>query len=280
MKCHRKIVITSVTSDVSSHVRSAGTCRTHSHIGGLARNQQCPMVKTFDILKCENETFWNFFIKKRVFRRPTSVELMAQRTGLLQGVRECGSLFPFRSPSSHLNHQAVGSASFSVFELEFPSWTQETSLIIFSLKIMFTTSCFMFSDRTLQRKIVESQNPGIIKIRKNLLKSSGSNSHPCSKQSQWGSGCFFNQLVCVCMYVFLCTHFISTYIPLHIFSITVFLKLEILRIILGSLIDKQKLLIRSCPAQQWTYSCTATVPDSCCAWFFNCKTTFFSDSGL
>lgn len=56
MKFHRKIVITFVTTHISSHVRSSGTCRMHSHIGELARKQECLMVKTFEILECENET--------------------------------------------------------------------------------------------------------------------------------------------------------------------------------------------------------------------------------
>lgn len=68
------------------------------------------------------------------------------------------------------------------FELEFLSSTQETSLK-FSLKIMFTTICFMFGDRALLWKTVDSQNPGMIKIRKNLLKSSGSNPHPAQSRA-------------------------------------------------------------------------------------------------
>jgi len=55
MKFHRNIVINLVTTDVSSHVRSAGAWRMHSHVE-LARKQECPMVKTFDILEYENET--------------------------------------------------------------------------------------------------------------------------------------------------------------------------------------------------------------------------------
>lgn len=63
MKFHRKTVITFVTTGVSSHVRFAGACRMHSHIGELAKKQQCPMVKTFGILGYENETLCDFFIK-------------------------------------------------------------------------------------------------------------------------------------------------------------------------------------------------------------------------
>lgn len=57
------------------------------------------------------------------------------------------------------------------------------------------------------------------------------------------------------MYALLSAHFIS--ILLCIFSITVFLNLEIFRIILGSLIDKQKLLIKSVLHRD---ECTAVRP--------------------
>lgn len=236
MKFHGKTVISFVATDVSSHVRSTGTCRMHSHVGELARKQECLVVKILEILEYENKNSWNIFIKKWVFKRPTSVELMTQGPGLLKWVGDMEVCSLLGLPHCPLNNQALGSASFSSFELEFLSWTQETSLIIFSLKVMFTTSCFMFSGRTLQWKILESQNPGIIKIRKDFLKSCGSNPHSCSKQGQWGSGCFFNQLDCVCMYVLLCTCFISTYILLRIFAITVFLKCEVFRVILDSLL--------------------------------------------
>lgn len=157
MKFHGKIVISFVATDVSSHVRSTGTCRMHNHVGDLARKQECLVVKILEILEYENKNLWNFFIKKWVFKRPTSVELMTQGPGLLKWVRDMEVYSLLGLPHCPLNNQALGSASFSSFELEFLSWTQETSLI-FSLKVMFTTSCFMLSGRTLQWKIVESQN--------------------------------------------------------------------------------------------------------------------------
>lgn len=52
------------------------------------------------------------------------------------------------------------------------------------------------------------------------------------------------------MYVLLGTHFISSYILLYSFSITVLLRLEIFRIISGAFIDKQKLLIQGYPAEE------------------------------
>lgn len=89
------------------------------------------------------------------------------------------------------------------FELEFLSSAQETSLIIFSLKIMFTTTCFIFSDRVLPWKIVDSQDAGIIKIRMKFPKSSGSNPHSAQNRDSeedellFKSACSFMH-VCMC----------------------------------------------------------------------------------
>lgn len=67
---------------------------------------------------------------------------------------------------------------------------------------MFTTMCFMFSDRALPWKIVDSQNPGIIKIRKNLLRSSRSNPDPAQRRASEDEIIFLTSLfIYACMYV-------------------------------------------------------------------------------
>lgn len=59
----------------------------------------------------------------------------------------------------------------------------------------------MFNDRALPWKIVDSQNPGIIKIRKNLLKSSESNPGPAQSRASEDEVTFLtNLLIYACMY--------------------------------------------------------------------------------
>lgn len=258
MKFHRNVVISFVATDVSGHVRSTGTCRMCSHVGELARKQECPVVKILEILEYENKNSWNFFIKKRVFKSLTSVELMTHGQGLLEWVSDMKVCFLAGLPHRPRNHQALGSASFSSFELEFLSWMQETSLIIFSLNVYHKLFHVQWQNSAMENCGITE--PWIIKVRRDFLKSCGPNPPSCSKQSQWGPDCFFNQLEFVCMYVLLFTHFISTYILLHISAITVFLKCEVFRIILDSLIDKQNPSIRSRPARQLYH--TLAVPGS------------------
>lgn len=137
------------------------------------------------------------------------------------------------------------------FELEFLSSTQENSLIIFSLKIMLTTIYFMLSDRALPWKIVDLQNLGMIKIKKNLLKSSGSSPHPAQSRAGENEFTLLTSLF-IYAYIYACVSISILEVPISYcpFFQKLFLKLEIFRIVVGFFTHKQKLLIRNCPAQE------------------------------